>query len=205
MNKAIFLDRDGTISSKEGIHEHPEYIELFPFTIETIKKINLSPFLVIIATNQAGIGRGYFDVDLLLDSFKKLKTELIKNDTYLNAFYYCPHREDAVLDWYKIKCAGRKPGPGMLLQAAKDFNIDLSQSYMIGDTMADIGAGLNAGTKTVLVLTGNTLKQNGEVETFHPDFIFPTIEEAVDTILTLENDLEDKKLANKKFFFFREC
>ncbi|MDD3625710.1 MAG: HAD-IIIA family hydrolase [bacterium] len=205
MNRAIFLDRDGTISTKEGIHEHPEYVELFPFTIDVIKKINQSPFLVIIATNQAGIGRGYFPVEKLIESFKKVQNELIAKDTYINGFYYCPHREDATIDKYKIKCACRKPGSGMLLKAAQDFDIDLENSYMIGDTMADIGAGLNAGLKTGLVLTGDTVMQKDEVETFHPDFIFPNIEQAVDTILSLENFSGLKKEIKKDLFFIREC
>lgn len=204
-NRAIFLDRDGTISSKEGIHDHPYFVELFPFTIETIKKINDSPFLAIIATNQAGIGRGYFPVEELYESFEKLKEELIDRDTYLNGFYFCPHRHDAVIDKYKYDCGCRKPEPGMLIKAAKDFNIDLSKSYMIGDTMTDIGAGINAGTKTVLVLTGDTVVQDKGVPSAHPDFIFPSIEEAVDTILELEKDSDGIKKPLKDPFFVREC
>lgn len=205
MNRAIFLDRDGTISSKEGIHDHPEYVELFPFTIDTIKKINKTPFLSIIATNQAGIGRGYFPKQVLLDNFLKIKTSFKEEGAYLNGFYFCPHREDATIEEYKIKCNARKPGPGMLLQAAKDFNIDLKHSYMIGDTMADIGAGLNAGTKTCLVLTGDTLMQKDDKEIFHPDFIFSNIEEAVSTILDLESNYDWEKNPIKEHFFIREC
>jgi len=153
--KAIFLDRDGTINIYKGFLHHIEDFELIPGITEAIKKINASGYLCIVVTNQPVIARGEVTVDELNTIHKKLETELGLKGAYIDGLYYCPHHPhkgyEGEVPELKIECECRKPKPGMLLKAAEDFNIDLSQSYMVGDSENDIKAGIAAGCKSILV------------------------------------------------------
>ena len=153
--KAIFLDRDGTINKYVGFLRRIDDFELIEGVSEAIKKINSSPYLAIVVTNQPVIARGEVTVEELNLIHKKMETLLGKDGGYINALYYCPHHPDCGYEGeikeLKRKCDCRKPKPGMLLKAAEDFNIDLSQSWMIGDGENDIKAGKAAGCKTILV------------------------------------------------------
>lgn len=153
--KAIFLDRDGTINKYVGYLRTPEQFELLEGVGEAIRKINLSGYLAIVVTNQPVIARGEVTVDGLQEIHNKMETMLGKEGAYLDGVYYCPHHPDkgfaGEVEELKIVCECRKPKAGLLLQAAKDFNIDLSQSWMIGDSENDVLAGKNAGCKTALI------------------------------------------------------
>lgn len=153
--KAIFLDRDGTINKYVGYLRTPEQFELLDGVGEAIRKINLSGYLAIVVTNQPVIARGEVTVDGLQEIHNKMETMLGKEGAYLDGVYYCPHHPDkgfaGEVEELKIICECRKPKAGLLLQAAKDFNIDLSQSWMIGDSENDVLAGRNAGCKTALI------------------------------------------------------
>lgn len=153
--KAIFLDRDGTINKYVGYLRTPEQFELLEGTGEAIRKINLSGYLAIVVTNQPVIARGEVTVDGLQEIHNKMETMLGKEGAYLDGVYYCPHHPDkgfaGEVEELKIVCECRKPKAGLLLKAAKDFNIDLSQSWMIGDSENDVLAGKNAGCKTALI------------------------------------------------------
>ena len=153
--KAIFLDRDGTINKYVGCLRTPEQFELLEGVGEAIRKINLSGYLAIVVTNQPVIARGEVTVDGLQEIHNKMETMLGKEGAYLDGVYYCPHHPDkgfaGEVEELKIVCECRKPKAGLLLQAAKDFNIDLSQSWMIGDSENDVLAGKNAGCKTALI------------------------------------------------------
>lgn len=153
--KAIFLDRDGTINKYVGYLRTPEQFELLEGAGEAIRKINLSGYLAIVVTNQPVIARGEVTVDGLQQIHNKMETMLGKEGAYLDGVYYCPHHPDkgfaGEVEELKIVCECRKPKAGLLLQAAKDFNIDLSQSWMIGDSENDVLAGRNAGCKTALI------------------------------------------------------
>lgn len=153
--KAIFLDRDGTINKYVGYLRTPEQFELLEGAGEAIRKINLSGYLAIVVTNQPVIARGEVTVDGLQQIHNKMETMLGKEGAYLDGVYYCPHHPDkgfaGEVGELKIVCECRKPKAGLLLQAAKDFNIDLSQSWMIGDSENDVLAGKNAGCKTALI------------------------------------------------------
>ena len=147
--KAIFLDRDGTINKYVGFLTKPELFELLPGVAEAIKMINKSGYLVIVVTNQPVIARGDCKWEELLLIHDKMETELGKEGAFLDAIYICPHHKDKgfegeVLE-YKYDCECRKPKSGLLLQAARDFNIDLTQSFLIGDSENDVKAGINAG------------------------------------------------------------
>ncbi len=154
--KAIFLDRDGTINKYVGFLTKPEQFELVPGVAEAIKMINKSGYLAIVVTNQPVIARGDCTWDELQQIHDKMETELGKAGAFLDAIYICPHHKDKGFEGerpeYKFDCECRKPKPGLLLQAEKDFNIDLSQSMMIGDTDNDFLVGINAGLKESYII-----------------------------------------------------
>ena len=157
--KAIFLDRDGTINKYVGFLTKPEQFELLPGVAEAVKMINKSGYLAIVVTNQPVIARGDCTWEELQQIHDKMETELGKEGAFLDAIYICPHHKDKGFEGerseYKFDCECRKPKPGMLLEAAKDFNIDLSQTIMIGDSENDRQAGAYAGCKKAFVLEEN--------------------------------------------------
>lgn len=165
--KAIFLDRDGTINKMVGFVTKPEQFELIEGAAEAIKAINKSGYLAIVVTNQPVIARGDCTFEELQTIHDKMETELGKVGAFVDAIYICPHHTDKGFEGerpeYKCNCDCRKPKPGLLLQAAKDFNIDLSESYMIGDSHRDVEAGENAGVKKSIKVEEN--KTNGLLET----------------------------------------
>lgn len=157
--KAIFLDRDGTINEMVGFVTKPEQFELIEGAAEAIKAINKSGYLAIVVTNQPVIARGDCTFEELQTIHDKMETELGKVGAFVDAIYVCPHHTDKGFEGerpeYKCHCDCRKPKPGLLLQAAKDFNIDLSESYMIGDSHRDVEAGENAGVKKSIKVEEN--------------------------------------------------
>lgn len=153
--KAVFLDRDGTINKYVGFLRKAEDFELIGGVAKAIRKINESGYLAIVVTNQPVIARGEITFEELEEIHNKMETLLGKEGAYLDAIYYCPHHPHkgyaGERPELKIDCDCRKPKPGMLLKAASDFHIDLSQSWMVGDGENDIKAGINAGCKTALL------------------------------------------------------
>ena len=162
--KAIFLDRDGTINVHIPFLVNKEDFKLIDGVSEAIKLVNNSEYLCIVVTNQPIIARGESSIENLNEIHKRMETLLGKNGAYIDGLYYCPHHPDKGFEGeipeLKINCDCRKPKTGMLLQAAKDYNIDLSKSIMIGDTTLDIKMAENAGMKSILVLTGEAGKDN---------------------------------------------
>jgi D,D-heptose 1,7-bisphosphate phosphatase len=157
--KAIFLDRDGTINKFVGFLTKPEEFELIPGVAEAIGRINRSGYLAIVVSNQPVIARGDCTFEELQTIHDKMETELGKEGAFIDAIYFCPHHPDKGFvgerPEYKIDCDCRKPKPGMLLQAARDWNIDLSESYMIGDSERDVEAGRNARVKESVKIEQN--------------------------------------------------
>lgn len=160
--KAIFLDRDGVINRHIGFLRHIDDFELIEGVSDAIKQINQSGYLAIVVTNQPVIARGEVTWDELHEIHMKMETLLGKDGAYIDDLYFCPHHPDKGFEGerpeYKFDCDCRKPKPGLLLQAATDFNIDLSQSYMIGDSTSDIEAGKNAGCKDSILIDTNKEK-----------------------------------------------
>lgn len=156
--KAIFLDRDGTINKYVGFLRNIDKLELLPMVSDAIKLINSSGYLVIVVTNQPVIARGEVTTSELDMIHQKMETLLGRAGAYIDSLYYCPHHPDKGFDGevpeLKFDCDCRKPKPGMLLRAAKDFNIDLTDSWIIGDSKSDIQTGINAGCKTALICNG---------------------------------------------------
>ena len=159
--KAIFLDRDGTINKYVGFLRNIDEFELLPGVIEAIKKINASGYLAIVVTNQPVIARGEVSYGELEEIHNKMETLLGEKGAYIDAIYYCPHHPDKGYDGeipeLKFECDCRKPKPGMLWKAATDFNVDLSKSWMIGDGENDVLAGKNARCMTGYIKRENKL------------------------------------------------
>lgn len=157
--KAIFLDRDGVINREVNLLNKPEQMELLPGAADAIRYINSKGYLAVVVTNQPVIARNLCSLEELDYIHATLETLLGKEQAYLNGIYYCPHHPDKGYPEerpeYKIACDCRKPKPGMLLKAASDWNIDLSESYMIGDSDRDIQAGHAAGVKESILIPTN--------------------------------------------------
>jgi D,D-heptose 1,7-bisphosphate phosphatase len=156
---AFFLDRDGVINKDIGLITKPEQMELIPGVAEAINLINQSEYLTIVVTNQSVIARNLCSFEDLQIIHNKMETLLGSRQVYIDAIYFCPHHPDRGYSEerteYKIPCQCRKPKPGMLLQAAVDWNIDLNNSYMIGDKLTDIQAGESAGVKKAILIQQN--------------------------------------------------
>ncbi len=160
--KAIFLDRDGTINKYKGYVTSPKQLELINGSAEAIKKINRSGYLAIIVTNQPQIAMGRLTYAVLDEIHAKLDSLLGEEGAYIDALYFCPHHPDSGFDGevkeLKIKCDCRKPSDGLIKKAAEDFNIDLSRSFMVGDSERDVLAGIDAGCTPIFVTgSDNTL------------------------------------------------
>ena len=181
--KAIFLDRDGVVNEEISFIGKPEDLILYDYTPAALRKINRSDYKAIIVTNQSVIARNLCTLEELTVIHNKMETELGKEHAKLDAIYFCPHHPDKGYPEerteYKIDCLCRKPKPGMLLEAASDFNLDLSASFIIGDNDRDVLAGKNARCTTVGVMTGYGLKKTSVL----PDFFFENLAEAADYIV----------------------
>lgn len=181
--RAIFLDRDGVLNEDSHLVASPDELDVYPFAGSAVKKINDSRYLAIVATNQSVIARNKCTEDGLRVIHNKLDTILGRDHARLDAIYYCPHHPDKGFpgenESYKMDCHCRKPKPGMLLDAARDFNIDLATSYFIGDAERDIEAGRRAGVTTVGVMTGKGMMGSRQ----RPDYLFRNLAEAVDFVL----------------------
>ena len=162
--KCIFLDRDGTINQHRGLVYQDEDFVLEECVIEAIRKINESGWLGIVVTNQPVVARGLCNIEDVERIHNKLTTLLGNKGVFLDDIFYCPHHPDKGYPeenpLFKIPCECRKPNTGMIQEAAKRYNIDLTQSWIVGDTTVDIQTGKNAGIKTALVLTGEAGKDN---------------------------------------------
>ena len=194
-NKAVFLDRDGVINEviyhKEmGIIDSPftvEQLKLLPKVAEAINIFHDLGFRVIVVSNQPGMAKDHFSIDVFEKIREKMNTELKKDGAAVDAEYYCFHHPYATVKKYKKICNCRKPKPGMLQKAAEEHNIDLSKSWMIGDGITDIAAGQTAGCKTILIGRMKCdLCKIMEDENVKPDYIKPNLYKASLIIKTQE-------------------
>ena len=154
---AVFLDRDGVLNHDLGYVYEPKKFEWIDGAIETIKYINNMNFFVFIVTNQSGIARGYFSKTDLENLHDWINSELLKYGAKVNKFYYCPHHPEGVIKEYSISCSCRKPRPGMILNAFKEWPIIKSKSFLVGDKISDIQAADSAGITGHLFEGGNLL------------------------------------------------
>lgn len=183
--RAVFIDRDGTISEEVGYINHPSRFRLFPFSAVAIKLLNETGWLAIVITNQAGVARGYFSEEMIETVHKRLQQDLENNGARLDAIYYCAHHPSVGEPPYRFDCDCRKPKPGMIRRAVKDLQIDPASSWMVGDRYSDIELARNAGINSAFVMTGYG---RGEWEhqkanwDHQPDLIAENLLEAVEAI-----------------------
>ncbi len=153
--KAVFLDKDGTLIEDVPYNVDPERIQLTRGAVEGLYVLYKAGYQLIVITNQSGVARGYFPESALVAVEERLRQLLAEVGVPCLGFYYCPHHPDGVVQELAIACACRKPEPGLLLCAAADHDIDLAQSWFIGDILNDVEAGRSAGCRTILIDNGN--------------------------------------------------
>ena len=166
--RAVFLDRDGTMNKEVPYCRRPDDFELFPNTARTIKLLNEHGYKVIVITNQSGVARGYFSEDMLGLIHQKMLNQLAEENAGIDGIYYCPPHPDD-------DCECRKPKPKMVLQAAKEHDIDLKRSFMVGNSSQDILLGQNVGCHTVLIQSS---PDETEIERCSPDYTAADLYEA---------------------------
>lgn len=153
-NRAVFLDRDGTINEEVGYLSRLEELKIFDNAAEAIRRLREQGFLAVVITNQSGVARGFFGEDFILTVHDRINEFLAERGTRLDAIYYCPHHPKYGNEKYRKACSCRKPEPGLLLKAAEEMDIDLEKSYMVGDMPRDIDTARRVGAKGILVKTG---------------------------------------------------
>ncbi len=194
MNRAVFLDRDGVINAAlydpaEGKLDTPYRLEdfrLLPGVGRAVRAINEMGFLAVVVSNQPGVAKGKCDYAFLEAVNAELTARLARQRAHLDAIYYCLHHPDAVDESLRIDCDCRKPKPGLLLRAARELDIDLASSFMLGDSLKDIEAGLAAGCQTSLVDGRRSYFRLGEAARMRPHWTAPNLLEAVEMIRCIE-------------------
>ncbi|MGN6530597.1 MAG: D-glycero-alpha-D-manno-heptose-1,7-bisphosphate 7-phosphatase [Ginsengibacter sp.] len=175
MNRAIFIDKDGTLIKDVPYNVDPALIDFEDYAFESLYLLQQKGYYVIIVSNQPGIALGYFKEEELMKVQKKIKDLLLKHKVMLNGFYYCPHAaEDS--------CNCRKPKPGLFFKAATDLHIDLSKSWMIGDILNDVEAGKKSDCKTILIDNGNETEWIWSRQRM-PDYIAKHLKAAAEIIM----------------------
>ncbi|RZI40261.1 HAD family hydrolase [Herbaspirillum sp. HC18] len=155
MKHAIFIDKDGTLVENVPYNVNPELLELTWQAGQGMQLLQQIGYALVVVTNQPGVAKGLFTEAALGPVQHRIVEHLAQYGVVLDGFYYCPHSQDGSVSRYAIACTCRKPMPGMLLRAAHEHGIDLSQSWMVGDILNDVEAGRRAGCRTVLIDNGN--------------------------------------------------
>ena len=189
-NRAVFLDRDGTINEEVGYVNHIERFHLLPRVGEAVRLLNQHEWKVVVITNQSGVARGYFPEPLIHQVHKKMKDLLRKEGAHLDGIYYCPHHPDIGVPPYRQKCRCRKPATGLIDEAVKELDLDCSLSYMVGDRGVDIEFGQQIGAKAILVFTGygkGEWEYSRDKWKIKPDYVAEGLFEAVQWILLQES------------------
>lgn len=178
--RAVFLDRDGTINEEVGYLCSLDDLVLIKGSAEGIRLLNSLGLLVVVATNQSGVARGYFDESFVSCVHAEIERRLAQEGACVDAWYVCPHHPTEGRDAYRLSCGCRKPAPGLLLRAGQDLGIDLARSWFVGDTAMDMECASAVGAKGILVLTGKgrlTLSRIKGRNT-HPEFVAPDLASA---------------------------
>jgi D-glycero-D-manno-heptose 1,7-bisphosphate phosphatase len=192
------MDRDGTLSEEVGYVNHPSRFRLFPYAASAIKHLNDSGWLAIVITNQAGVARGYFSEDMIQTIHAAMRQELENSGARLDAVYYCAHHPTVGEPPYRLDCDCRKPKPGLISRAAKEFDIDLEGSWMVGDRYGDVELARNAGVNSAFVLSGYGRgewehQRAGWIE--KPDLVAKDLLEAVKAIVSRKAETSADKMS----------
>jgi D-glycero-D-manno-heptose 1,7-bisphosphate phosphatase len=193
LNRAVFLDRDGTVNEEVGYLTDVSKLRLIPGSGRAIRQLNDAGFKVVLVTNQSGVARGYFPEELVHQAHLRLQELLEPDGARIDAVYYCPHHPTAGNSHYTVRCECRKPGTGLIDQAVQELTIDRERSYMVGDKWSDVELGQRAGVHAVLVLSGFAPDDPGNKRPEglkEPDCIAHSLTEAVVWILSREADVK---------------
>jgi D-glycero-D-manno-heptose 1,7-bisphosphate phosphatase len=186
MNRAVFLDRDGTVTEEVGYLTSLDMLKLIRGAGAAVKRLNEAGYKVVLVTNQSGVARGYFPESLVDKAHSLLRRMLMEDGALLDGIYYCPHHPTEGKSQYTIVCDCRKPETGLLDRAAKDLAIDLKRSFMVGDKWSDVELGHRAGMRSILVRTGFLHDDPGNKRPAHvgdPDLTAHDLAEAVQWII----------------------
>ena len=186
MNRAVFLDRDGTVNEEVGYLTDLAKLKLIPGAGAAIKKLQETGLKIVVVTNQSGVARGYFTEALVQDAHVLLTELLRKEGARLDGIYYCPHHPTEGHSQYVMVCDCRKPRTGLIDRAARDLGIDVTLSYVVGDKWSDVELGQRAGAHSVLVTTGFAPDDPANVRPYHladPEFTAHSLAEAADWII----------------------
>ncbi|MCI0336457.1 MAG: D-glycero-beta-D-manno-heptose 1,7-bisphosphate 7-phosphatase [Acidobacteria bacterium] len=196
-NRAIFIDRDGTINEEVGFLTMTSQFRLFGFAAEAIRLINDVGWRAIVVTNQSGIARGLFTEESLAELHAQMERSLEQKGALIDAIYYCPHHPDFGGPPYRQDCNCRKPKPGLLEKAARDFSLDLKECHVIGDRYRDVEMGRAVGARSVLVMTGygrEEYRAQHELSPQQPDHVAENLLVAVRWILNSEREYETNEI-----------
>lgn len=185
MNKAVFWDKDGTLIPDIPYNVDPAKLTLYPNTGESLYRLRAAGFWLIVVSNQGGVARNLFPESALSGVWQRLTGLLQSYGAEPNAYYYCPHHPNGSVNPYARLCDCRKPAPGLLLRAAREHQIDLSASWMVGDILNDVEAGNRAGCRTILIDRGNETEWLTGPQRV-PNAQVGSVGEAVDYILEQE-------------------
>jgi len=182
MQKAIFLDKDGTLVTDVPYNVNTSVVRLEKGVLEGLTALQTSGYLLVIISNQPGISMGLFSQNELEYLIAYMRDLFAKYDINITGFYYCPHKP-AQKEENKINCSCRKPEPGLILQAAEELDIDLNESWMIGDILNDVEAGVRAGCRTILINNGNETEWEMNLVRM-PDYLAGDFHDASEYILS---------------------
>ncbi len=186
MRRAVFLDRDGTITEEVGYLRDVDGLRILPGVASAIARLNRAGIQVIVITNQSGVARGYFSEGFIEEVHQKMKSILAMDGASIDGHYYCPHHPEGTVERYRHNCKCRKPEIGMLEQAAREHDLDLPLSFVVGDKYLDVQTGFRAGARSILVLTGygrELYAAQGRTWPRQPDHVAEDLAQAVDWIL----------------------
>ncbi len=164
MRPAVFLDRDGTLIEDVGYLHHLDQLTVFPWTVDVIRALNRAGLAVVVVTNQSGIARGLFTEAFVDETHRHLSARLAAGGARIDAYYYCPHHPDGVVEAYRQRCDCRKPASGLVDRAVQDLKLDPARSFVVGDKWLDIGLARTAGARGILVRTGTGAAEEARPE-----------------------------------------
>jgi D-glycero-D-manno-heptose 1,7-bisphosphate phosphatase len=186
---AVFIDRDGTVNEQMGYINHPDRFIILPGVADAFRVLNKNGFLAIIISNQSGVARGYFPVELVDNIHDLMRESLLRKGASVDGIFFCPHYPKGIVPEYSLDCNCRKPKTGLIKKACEHFDIDMSRSYMVGDHYTDMEMAERAGLTGILVKTGygrGIIEYNLPRMTFKPRYIAEDLLDAVRWIMKKE-------------------
>jgi len=190
-NAAVFFDRDGTLINDPGYLNHPDQVQLLDGAAEALRELRGLGYQTVVVSNQSGVARGIVTEEMLEKIHHRLGELLAAQGATLDKIYYCPYHPDGVVEQYRKDSDWRKPKPGMLLAAAREMDIDLARSWMIGDAERDMEAGRSAGCRTILVSTARS--EYGYPEKSRPDYVAVNMREAVNIVKKYHRSVQENR------------